>query len=139
MFKQDLSRHFIKNLKFSCICFYIALSKLEHKFFGTSFVTNCVSISFQDDIGCVHIMISTLPVKMFGLGQKVLSHLAWSKFWPILANQETLAILHENEAKKKIIFFEKKISKWPTEKKLIFQNRQFSKFFRENFTDWSLG
>ena len=38
---------------------------------------------------------------MFGLGQKVLSHLAWSKFWPILANQETLAILHENEAKKK--------------------------------------
>ena len=30
--------------------------------------------------------IDTLPVKMFGLGQKVLSHLAWSKFRPILAN-----------------------------------------------------
>ena len=81
-------------------------------------------------------MSPTLLVKMFGLGQKVLSHLTWSKFWPILANQETLAILHENEAKK---IFEKKISKWPTEKKLIFQNRQFSKFFRENFMDWSLG
>ena len=31
--------------------------------------------------------------QMFGLGQKVLSSLAWSKFWPILANQETLAEL----------------------------------------------
>ena len=35
--------------------------------------------------------------------------------------------------------FEKKNSKWPTQKKLLFQNRQFSKFFRENFTDSSLG
>ena len=40
---------------------------------------------------------------------------------------------------KKIFFFEKKNSKWPTQKKFIFQNRQFSKFFRENFSDWSLG
>ena len=31
--------------------------------------------------------IGTLPFKMFGRGQKVLSRLAWSKFWPILANQ----------------------------------------------------
>ena len=29
----------------------------------------------------------TLPFKMFGMGQKVLSCLAWSKFWPILANK----------------------------------------------------
>ena len=29
----------------------------------------------------------TLPFKMFGMGQKSLSRLAWSKFWPILANQ----------------------------------------------------
>ena len=36
-------------------------------------------------------------------------------------------------------FFRKKNSKWPTQKKLIFQNRQFSKFFRENFSDSSLG
>ena len=42
-------------------------------------------------------------------------------------------------SKKKLFFFEKKNSKWPTQKKLIFQNRQFSKFFRENFSDWSLG
>ena len=40
---------------------------------------------------------------------------------------------------KKIFFFRKKNSKWPTQKKLIFQNRQFSKFFRENFSDSSLG
>ena len=39
----------------------------------------------------------------------------------------------------KQFFFEKKNSKWPTQKKFIFQNRQFSKFFRENFSDWSLG
>ena len=43
-----------------------------------------------------------------------------------------------NEAKKNF-FFRKKNSKWPTQKKLIFQNRQFSKFFRENFSDLSLG
>ena len=49
-----------------------------------------------------------------------------------------MAILHENEAKKNF-FFAKKILKWPTEKKLIFQNRQFSKEIRENFMDWSLG
>ena len=81
---------------------------------------------------------STLPVKMFGLGQKVMSHLVWSKFWPILANQETLAILHENEAKK-IFFFWKKNFKMADWKKLIFQNRQFSKIFRENFMDCLLG
>ena len=32
-------------------------------------------------------MHNTLPFKMFGMGQKVLSRLAGSKFWPILANQ----------------------------------------------------
>ena len=36
--------------------------------------------------------------------------------------------------KQKKIIFKKQNSKWP-----IFQNRQFLKFFRENFTDWSLG
>ena len=40
---------------------------------------------------------------------------------------------------KKFFFFEKKKSKWPTQKKVIFQLRQFSKFFHENFMDWSLG
>ena len=74
----------------------------------------------------------TFPVKMFGLGQKVLSNLSWSGFWPILAKQETLAILHENETEK-IYFFRKKNFKMADWKKLIFQNRQFSRFFRENF------
>ena len=41
--------------------------------------------------------------------------------------------------KQKKFFFWKKNSKWPTQKKCIFQNRQFSKFFCENFTDGSLG
>ena len=30
-------------------------------------------------------------------------------------------------------------SKWPPQKNLIFQLRQFSIFFHENFMDWSLG
>ena len=33
----------------------------------------------------------------------------------------------------------KKNSKWPPKKKVIFQLRQFSIFFCENFMDWSLG
>ena len=34
-------------------------------------------------------------------------------------------------SKKKYFFFRKKNSKWPTQKKLIFQNRQFSKKYRK--------
>ena len=37
------------------------------------------------------------------------------------------------------IFSEKKIPKWPIFKTAVFQNRQFSKFFCENFMDWSFG
>ena len=37
------------------------------------------------------------------------------------------------------VFFEKKNSKWPPKKKVIFQLRQFSIFFSENFMDWVLG
>ena len=44
----------------------------------------------------------TLRCIMFGLGQKGLSHLAWSKFWPNLGSQETLTDFQENEAKKYI-------------------------------------
>ena len=51
------------------------------------------------------------------------------KLWPFYMRMK----------QKKIFFLKKKFQKWPTEKKLIFQNRQFSKFFRENFMDWSLG
>jgi hypothetical protein len=41
----------------------------------------------------------------------------------------------QNKKKK----FEKKNSKWPTKKKLVFQLRQFSIFFYKKFMDWSLG
>ena len=34
---------------------------------------------------------------------------------------------------------QKKNSKWPTQKNNVFQNRQFSIFFCENFMDRSLG
>ena len=40
---------------------------------------------------------------------------------------------------KKMFFFEKKNSKWPTQKNDVFQNRQFSIFFFEIFLDRSLG
>ena len=51
------------------------------------------------------------------------------KLWPFYMRMK----------QKKIFFFEKKNSKTPIEKKLIFQNCQFSKKFCENFMDWSLG
>ena len=41
--------------------------------------------------------------------------------------------------KKQKFFFEKKNSKWPTQKKVIFHLRQFSIFFFEIFMDGSLG
>ena len=42
-------------------------------------------------------------------------------------------------SKKKNFFFRKKNSKWPTQKKLIFQNHQFSKFFSWKFFRFVLG
>ena len=81
---------------------------------------------------------ATLPVKMFGLGQKVLSHLAWSKFWPILANQETLAILHENEANF-FIFFRKKNFKMADWKKAYFPKSPILKKFSRKFHGLVLG
>ena len=42
-------------------------------------------------------------------------------------------------SKKILFFFEKKIQNGRFSKMAIFQNRQFSKFFHENFTDSSLG
>jgi hypothetical protein len=45
-----------------------------------------------------------------------------------------------NKMKQNFFFFFEKInSKWPPKKKVIFQLRQFSIFFCENFMDWSLG
>ena len=69
------------------------------------------------------ISLPKLPAEMFGV----------TDFW------------HENQGcldwkiQKKIFFFEKKNSKWPTQKKHFFQLHQFSKIFCENFMDWSLG
>ena len=40
---------------------------------------------------------------------------------------------------KKIKIADLKNSKWPPQKNLIFQLRQFSIFFHEIFMDWSLG
>jgi hypothetical protein len=40
---------------------------------------------------------------------------------------------------KKKIFSEKKNTKWQIFKMAVFQNRQFSKIFYENFMNWSLG
>ena len=42
-------------------------------------------------------------------------------------------------SKKKIKMADLKNSKWPPQKNLIFQLRQFSIFFHEIFMDWSLG
>ena len=47
--------------------------------------------------------------------------------------------LFKKKKQKKYNFFEKKNSKWPPIKEVIFQLRQFSIFFCENFMDWSLG
>ena len=69
----------------------------------------CVVISKYPNFFKVH----TLGCIMFGLGQKMLSRLAWSKFQPILANQETLTDFHGNEAKK-FKKNSKKFSKWPS-------------------------
>ena len=44
-----------------------------------------------------------------------------------------------NMRMKQFFFYSEKINfKMAAKKKLIFQNRQFSKFFRKNFLDWSL-
>ena len=53
---------------------------------------------------------------------------------PLITYKYKIIIRKKKKKKKK-----KKNSKWPTQKKLIFQNHQFSKFFRENFSDLSLG
>ena len=80
----------------------------------------------------------TLAIKMFGMGQKVSSHLAWSKFWPILANQETLAILHENEAIF-FFFFRKKNFKMADWKKAYFPKSPILKNFSRKFHGLVLG
>jgi hypothetical protein len=44
-----------------------------------------------------------------------------------------------NKMKQKKKNYEKNNSKWPPKKKVIFELRQFSIYFCENFRDWSLG
>ena len=69
---------------------------------------------------------------LFGAGnqgnhQNFEKSLLTNKLWHVLMGMK----------QKKIFFFEIFFSKWPTKKKLIFQFRQFSIFFCENFIDWS--
>jgi hypothetical protein len=47
--------------------------------------------------------------------------------------------LFKKMKQKEFFFRKKKNSKWPPKKKVIFQLRQFSIFFCENFMDWFLG
>ena len=74
----------------------------------------------------------TLRCTMFGVGQKVLSCLytclAWSKFWPILANQETLTDFHGNEAKKKYFFWKMADSRFSKPPILEIFSRKFHGF-----------
>ena len=77
----------------------------------------------------------TLGTEMFGVGDFWLETRVIIKISKIPCEP----INFDVRIKQKKIFFEKKISKWRTQKKCIFQNRQFPKFFCENFWDWSLG
>ena len=45
----------------------------------------------------------------------------------------------KRESKKKTSMADLENSKWPPQKNLIFQLRQFPIFFHENFMDWVLG
>ena len=60
-----------------------------------------------------------------------------SKFQLIHSTIQIWTDYHENEAKKKKL--KKKIQNGRFFKIAVFQNRQFMRFFRENFTDRALG
>ena len=83
----------------------------------------------------------------FTKNSRIWGCLAWVKkcchiwldqnFEPSLLTNKLWLIFMGKKQKKN--FYEKKNSKWPTQEKYIFQNRQFSKNFCENFMDRSLG
>ena len=73
---------------------------------------------------------------MYGLGQKVLLRLAWSKFRPILANQGTVTDFHGNETKKNI-FFEKRIQNGQLKKPEIFKTANSWKGINVGQPIWS--
>ena len=66
---------------------------------------------------------------MFGLGQKVVLRLAWSKFWPILAIKGPLTGFHGNEAKKLFLKKKIKIADSKKKKKKIFKTNNSPYFF----------
>ena len=74
---------------------------------------------------CIHWRLKCLVWVIFGWKSGLSS-----KFCPFLDIQETLTDFHKNEAL--FFFFEKKGPKWQN---WVFQNRQFSKLFCENFRD----
>ena len=58
--------------------------------------------------------------------KKMIPHIKWLDF-------------SQRWSKKKFKMADLENSKWPPQKNLVFQLRQFSIFFNENFMDWSLG
>ena len=94
-------------------------SKCPRIHFDTKwFIKSHLLLSIVNTLGCI----------MFGLGQKVLSRLAWSKFRPNLASQETLTDFHGNEAKK-IFFLKQKIQNGRLKKSENFKTTNSRKIF----------
>jgi hypothetical protein len=56
----------------------------------------------------------------------------------MIPHVKAFGLFNKMKQKKKKIR-KKNESKWPPKKKVIFQLRQFSIFFCENFMDWSFG
>ena len=83
--------------------------------------------------------IATLPAEMFGGSDFWLETRVIIKILKKMIPHMKPKVFFIRKKQNKKIFFEKKNPKWPTQKKVIFQNRQFSIFFSENFMDWSLG
>ena len=83
---------------------------------------------------------ATLSAEMFGGSDFWLETRAIIKISKKMISHMKPNVFFIRKKQNNNFFFEKKKNpKWPTQKKVIFQNRQFSIFFCENFMDWSLG
>ena len=60
---------------------------LNNRFLREKGMASTLKMEYQVFLCIFQKNSATLPFKMFGMGQKVLSRLTWSKFWPIIANQ----------------------------------------------------
>ena len=105
-------------------------------------------LGFIQYLYCLKFSLSEKPTKIWAIVFMVLIFTLYNAILRIARNFLETRGKHQNfdpsilPYKFGLIFTgmkqKKKNSKWPTQKKLIFQNRQFSKFFRENFSDWFL-